>query len=702
MKGLAEFVVKNRVAILIIAAVLLVPSVYGMQHRKVQYDLLTYLPKDLNSVEGMNVLDEEFKYAERAFVVCRNQPDWAVLKVKEKLEHVDGVSSVFWLSDLVDPTIPHDYLGEDIVSKFYRGQITLLIVNFEEDAVSPRTERAVNDIKNLLDKEQWVIGALVSGLELKDLGVEQTPVMVRTAVLFILILLFLTLPSPLMPLVFMGTIGVAYAYNMGINYLLGRDVSYVTNAVASAMQLGVTMDYCIFLLHTFQTECEKHDSEEAMVRAITYTANAVLSSATTTAVGFGSLALMRITLGADMGILMARGVLLSVICCLTILPSLVLTLNPILGKWNHPVILPSYKGLGDWLTEQRVPVFALTVVLALVGLYGYNKIEPSYDIESTFPMDLPSIAALQEFKDDLGSVEEAYIITRGVPQWRLQELTRQIREMDGVKDASCLGDVVDPGIPVEFVPEGVSKQYVGGEYENTVITLEGSILDPRTPEFITQTRELIKDLPGEVYFTGTSVIGKDLEDLSSKDLDLVNWVSMAGIFAIVAIAFKSWTVPILLILAIKVAIWVNQAISYFTGAPVFFFSRMAIEAIQLGATVDYAILVTNTFKGKLNKNAPPDAMRSTVAECGPAVLNSGLAMFCAIIGVYASTNLRAIKDLALLLARGALVSVAVTSFMLPATLVVCNPILEKTSIGWPRHDSVRQAGTSAVAASDDK
>lgn len=689
---MAEFVVKHRAAILIIAAVLLVPSVYGMQHRKVQYDLLTYLPKDLNSVLGMNVLDEQFRYAERAFVVCKNQPDWAVMQVKEKLERVDGVSSVFWLSDLVDPTIPHDYLGEDVVSQFYRGQVTLLLVNFEEDAVSPRTERAVNDIKKLLGRQQLVIGTLVSGLELKDLGVKQTPVMVRNAVLLIFVLLLLTLPSPLMPLIFMGTIGAAYAYNMGINYVLGREVSYVTNAVASAMQLGVTMDYCIFLLHTFQTECKKHDAESAMVRAITYTANAILSSATTTAVGFGALAVMRITLGADMGLLMARGVLLSVVCCLTILPSLVLVLNPFFGKWNHPVILPSYERAAGWLAKKKAPVFALTVVLALLGLYGYKKIEPDYDIESTFPMDLPSIAALAEVKDDLGSVEEAYVVTRDVPQWKLQEITRYIRAMDGVKGASCLGDVVDPGIPMEFAPEGVSKMYVGGDYENTVISLEGTVLDSRTGEFIDRTRDLLKDLPGEVYFTGTSVIGKDLQDLSSRDLDIVNWVSMAGIFAIVAIAFKSLTVPVLLILAIKVAIWINQAISYATGAPVFFFSRMAIEAIQLGATVDYAILVTNTFRGKLNKNAPADAMRATVAECGPAVLNSGLAMFSAIAGVYASTNLKAIKDLALLLARGAMVSVAVTSFMLPPTLVAFNSILEKTSIGWPRHDSAESIG----------
>ena len=735
--SIPRFTVRHRVAILITAAVLLVPAVYGTLNVSIEYDLLKYMPRDLESVRGYEVLDREFRYAERAAVVVKGQPDWAVLSLKDKLSKIDGVSSVFWLSDLADPTIPHDYLGEELVSQFYRGDdgdITFLMVSLAEDSSSPRTVQAIDDIKRLLGEGQYLVGEVVSGIEMKELGMSQMPRMIRTAAVLIFLVLIVTLPSAAMPFIFMVTIGAAYAYNMAISYALGQKVSYLTSSVAAAMQLGVTMDYCIFLMHSFHAERQQSpagasagasvsaggnggssaEAEAAMERAIAKTANAILSSALTTAAGFAALALMRVRLGADMGLLMARGVLLSVVCTLVVLPSLVLALQSVIDRLTHPVLLPSFRGLASLVVRGRVPVFAVALLVLVVGFVGSSRVSLSYDIDSTFPRDMPSIAAMEEFGDVVSGLREMYIVARGVPGWRLQRMTAALRGMDGVTGAGCLADVVDPAVPLDFVPDGVASRYVAGEYSAAILSVDSRASDEAMNSLIAGIREMLpraldqanasdaSDASGasdalgasgasgaldaadaSVYFTGGPVIASDLMRLTSHDISVVNMVSVAAIFIIVAIAFRSLTAPVVLVAAIQCAIWLNQSISYFTHTPLFFFSGLAINAIQLGATVDYAILMASTFRGKLGTCSPTHAMRLAVEESGPAILCSGGAMFAAIMGVYASTSLRAAKDLAALLARGAIVSTVVTTVLLPAVLLMAHKVLAKTSAGWP-------------------
>lgn len=708
--SIPRFIVKHRIPILIAAAVLLVPSVYGMLNVGIEYDLLKYLPRNLESVRGYEVLDREYRYAERAAVVVKGQPNWAVLALKDELSRIDGVSSVFWLSDLVDPTIPHDYLGEELVSQFYKGDegdITFLLVSLAEDSSSPRTVRAIDDAKHLLGEGQYLMGEVVSGIEMKGLGMSQMPKMIRTAAVLIFLVLVVTLPSAAMPFVFMVTIGAAYAYNMAISYALGQRVSYLTSSVAAAMQLGVTMDYCIFLMHSFHAERRQGGSagagagagtgagagaEAAMERAITKTANAILSSAFTTAVGFAALALMRVRLGADMGLLMARGVLLSVVCTLVVLPSLVLVFQSIIDRLTHPVLLPSFRGLASWVVRRRIPVFAVALLALLLGYAGYSQVSLSYDIDSTFPSDMPSIAAMQEFGDVVSGLREMYVVAEGVPGWRLRQMTAELRGIDGVVDATCLADVVDPAVPRDFVPEGVASRYVAGEYSAAIVGIDGKATDEATNDLIADIREVLPGVLGcaaNVYFTGGPVISSDLLTLTSHDISVVNIVSVAAIFIIVAIAFGSLTVPVVLVAAIQCAIWLNQSISYFTHTPMFFFSGLAINAIQLGATVDYAILIASTYRSRLSTCSPAQAMRLAVEESGPAILSSGGAMFAAIMGVYASTSLRAVRDLAVLLARGAIVSTVVATVLLPAVLLMAQGLLVKTSRGWPEGASGR-------------
>lgn len=702
MGSIPHLIVKHRVAVLAVAAVLLVPAVYGALHVKIEYDLLKYLPQDLASVRGYEVLDREFGYAERAVVVVKGQPDWVVLDLKERIAGIDGVSSVFWLSDIADPTIPHDYLGDELVSQFYRGDagdITFLVINLIEDSTSPRTSRAIGDIRGELGEGQYLVGEAVSAIEMTELGMSQTPRMIRAAVVLIFLVLMVTLPSAAMPFVFMVTIGAAYTYNMSISYALGQKVSYLTNSVAAAMQLGVTMDYCIFLMHSFHAERSAlgpggpasgsgsasgfSSAEAAMERAIANTANAVMSSALTTAAGFAALALMRVRLGADMGLLMARGVLMSVVCTLTLLPSLVLVFQKIIDRLAHPGLLPSFDKLASALVRRRRLVFAVALLAMLVGYVGYSRVTLSYDIESTFPRDMPSVAAMDEFGDVLGGLREMYVVARGVPRWRMQRMTEALRGMDGIADAGCLADVVDPGIPMDFVPAAVAERYAAGDYSAAVMNIDKDATDEAVEDLIARIRAILPELGPEACLTGGPVISGDLLRLTKRDISIVNVVSMAAIFLIVAIAFRSVTVPIVLVATIQCAIWLNQSISYFTRTPLFFFSGLAISAIQLGATVDYAILTASTFRGKLGAFAPAEAMRLAVCECAPAIVSSGAAMFAAIMGVYVSTSLRAVKDLAVLLARGALVSTAVAVVLLPSVLLLMNRFLAKTSVGWP-------------------
>lgn len=704
VNSIPRFTVRHRAAILIAAAALLVPAVYGTLNVPIEYDLLKYLPRNLESVRGYEVLDREFRYAERAAVVVKGQPDWAVLSIKDRLSKIDGVSSVFWLSDLADPTIPHDYLGEELVSQFYRGDegdITFLLVSLAEDSSSPRTVRAIDQMRRLLGEDQYLVGEVVSGIEMKELGMSQMPKMIRTAAVLIFLVLIVTLPSAAMPFIFMITIGAAYAYNMSISYALGQKVSYLTSSVAAAMQLGVTMDYCIFLMHSFHAERNQivvgastggtrrdgADAEAAVERAIVKTANAILSSALTTAAGFAALALMRVRLGADMGLLMARGVLLSVVCTLVILPSLVLALQNVIDRLTHPVLLPSFRGLASWVVRRRFPVFAMALLVLVLGYVGSSRMSLSYDIESTFPRDMPSIAAMEEFGDVVSGLREMYVVARGVPGWRLQRITTALRGIRGVVGASCLADAVDPAVPIDFVPKGVASRYVAGEYSAAIVSIDSRASDEATNSLIADIREMMPRVLDEsdatVYLTGGPVISSDLMRLTSHDISVVNIVSVAAIFIIIAIAFRSLTAPVVLVAAIQCAIWLNQSISYFTHTPLFFFSGLAINAIQLGATVDYAILMASTFRGKLSTCSPTHAMRLAVEESGPAILCSGGAMFAAIMGVYASTSLRAVKDLAVLLARGAIVSTIVATVLLPAILLVVQKVLAKTSAGWP-------------------
>lgn len=690
MQLLAHTIVKNRHLVLVIALILLIPSVYGVLHARIEYDLMSYLPDDLDSVRGMDILDREFHYADRAIVVIRDDPDWKVLKLKEMIEQVDGVSSVFWISDISDPAIPHDYLGEEIVSQFYKGDITFLLVHLAEGGISLESEKAIADIKAMLDDNQRLIGQVVSGIEMKELGMSQTPGMVRAAVILIFLVLLLALPSVALPFIFMATIGAAYAYNMGIAYIFGQRVSYITNSCAAALQLGVTMDYCIFLIHSFQAERKTHDPETAMEKAIASTATAVVASAITTATGFAALALMSVRLGADMGLFMARGILLSVIATLTVLPSLVLVFQGVIDKFAHRSFLPRFDGIANWAIRRRVPVFALAVVIMAAGYYGYSKVELNYDLEATFPREIPSIVAMEEFSEAFGSMREAYVVIRDMPGWRLQQITAELREIEGVNSAECLADLVDPAIPLDFVPGEVAKRYVGGGYSNIILNIAGSGLDDTTENLIANVREVLADVDEECYLTGSPVITSDLRRITDRDMVVVNAVSIVAIFVIVMIAFRSPTVAIVLVAAIMSAIWANQAISGILGQPLFFFSGLAIGAIQLGATVDYAILVASTFREKLGELDPVEGMRRTMIECGPAILNSGLALFAAIMGVYSATTLLAVKELGLLLARGALISMGVASVLLPPVILVLHPLLVRTSLRWPAGRDLEQ------------
>jgi predicted RND superfamily exporter protein len=528
----------------------------------------------------------------------------------------------------------------------------------------------------------YLTGSSIS--ELKELAMKEKTWMVWSAIGLLFLVLFFGLPSYVMPILFMATLGLSVVYNLGLNFFIGRKVSYITSAVAAALQLGVTMDFCIFLVHSFQEESKSSNPETAMIHSITKTARAIISSALTTAVGFATLSVMRIKLGADLGLTLAFGVVISVVVALTVLPALILKFKDKLDRYQHRSIIPSFEGISPWIVKNRQGLFIVFAFGLVLSYAGYSKVDLSFDISDSFPDSLHSITALKELKPKLGTIDTVYLVSRDVPVWKLQQITEKLEKHPAVSKVSSLDQVLDPAIPEEFAPSVLRDRFTRGGWRNTMLSVTGGGLEPEMVSLVNEGKKLAKEAPGTIYFTGQPVITNDSKAISTKDSNLVDSLSLAAIFLIVALAFASFGVPVVIVAIIQLAIWFNQALVYCSGNPMFFFARMAIGAIQLGATVDYAILMTNTFKEEREAGyGSLEAMQNTINKSCPAILNSGLALFAATCGVYLTSSLKIVKDLAMLLARGALISMTVVCFLLPAVLLAAEGFLKKTSRTWP-------------------
>lgn len=669
LERVARAIVRGRVVVLLLAVLSAIPALYGMRHVKVEYDLLKYLPRTLSSVKGVDLLNRHFGFSSVASLVIRGCPDWRVQQIKERVEHTRGVSRVFWFSDVADPSVPLAFQRE-LVDEFYRKDATIMQVQFAE-SISDQTYQAIRSIRDGLEPGQELVGPVVTLADLRGAAEKEKPKLIIMAVISIACILLLTMPSFITPILFLTTLGLSVVLNLGLSYYLGGRISYLTDSFAGALQLGVTMDYCIFLLHRFEEETARHPSvEEAMVQALRKTLVAILASSMTTVAGFATLGFMRIGIGADFGFTLARGVLIAVVATATVLPALILIGMPLIKRFGHRSLLPRFSRLGPITVRLWVPLLIVLLAAAVPAWYGHAHLKTSYDLEQSFSDEMPSMKSLKTLRRQYGVADTANVITRNLPSWTNIALEERIARVPGIQSASSYLSRVGVGVPENFVPTVVRDRYLAGDYYNIDLTLAGRTSDPARGAAFNAIRKMLEPVRPRAYLTGQAVVNKDMERLAREDMNRIDLITPFAIGAIVAVSFMSLSIPVLLVLLILVAIWINQSIVFFTGGSLFFFAAVALSCIQLGSTVDYAILMTSRFREERVTHSAREAVALAVNRCGGALLTSAMTLFAATIGIYLISSLALIKELALLLARGAIISMLAASLLLPAVLIV--------------------------------
>lgn len=685
MERVARFVVKRRGFVLAVACVLLVLSVFGYINTRINYDILSYLPEELESMEGERYLDEDFNLASTAMITVEgDMPTAQLLKLKDDVESVDGVTSCFWISDVVDVTVPKEMLPDNVQDMLYgKNDSTMMMVRFEQSSASDKTINAIVEIKSIMKKD-CLLGGMSTILEdTKELVNQELPKYVLCAVIFSLIVLFLFLENTAVPFIFMLGVLFPVVYNFGSNVFLG-EISYITQALAAVLQLGVTMDFSIFLLHRYQEEKEYKSNSDAMVSAICLTSTSIVSSSLTTIAGFLAMCAMSLKLGSDIGIVMAKGVALGVISTLTILPALIMYFDKIIEKSVHPVITPKMHKVAGVVTKHPKRILLIFVVVALVFFRAQGLTSVYYTLTDSLPQNLTGIAGTNKLDEDFGMPSFHFVVINDeMSSAQKKNLADELDKVDGIKSTLCYEKFVGGGIPEAAIPDDIAEVFRADGHELMMITTE---YKPGTDEMNAQVRQMnkiIKRYDPDGLLTGEGAMTKDLITTSAHDFNSTSVFSIVAVFVIILITFRSISIPFLLVLAIEGAIMVNLGIPYFTGSTIPFIASIVLGTIQLGATVDYAILMTTRFhEERLNGLSPHDAAATAIETCAPSIITSGLSFFAATIGLYFVSRIDLIRGLCLLISRGAIISMLVILFVLPAMLILFAPLIRKTTYHW--------------------
>lgn len=694
LESFGKFVVKSKAVIIVLSLILMVPALFGIVKTQINYDIFAYLPEKLPSVQGQNIMNKTFGFGGTGILMVKNQTDVEVEGLKQKLEQVDGVETVNWITDLTDLALPREFLPEELVNQFYAGNSTMLQIQFQEEAASEKTHHAVQEIKKILGPNTYFAGTPPMLSELRQLLESEMFVYGATAIGFILLLLGLTLPSFLIPFLILFSIGVSIIYNLGLAYYVNGSMSYVTAAIAGALQLGVTMDFSIFLLHRYEEERKSKEKNEAMILAIRHTAMAILTSSATAVAGFLAMVTMSLGLGEDLGVTMARGIVLSVLMILTLLPSLILVCDKWIRKYQHRVIIPRFHLLAKFVTHRNKLVFAVFLFLFIPAFIGFKNVHIVYDLEQLMPKTLPSIQNLDEIKKEFTSTDSAFLVmdNKISDQDRLN-IKRQIETIDGIKKVIGYDTFADPAIPSEFVPDKLKTMFTKDNYSYMLVQMEYGSYDERTTQAIKQINELTKPYVVHMYLTGQAVLQNDLTATVRDDIKKVDLISIIAVFLIVALAFRSIALPMILVGGIELAILFNQGLDFYLGRSMPFIGTFAIGAIQLGSTINYAILLVTRYKEELANYSKVEAMYRAMTASGEAILSSALALFAAVIGIWMFSDITLLGDLTFMIARGAIISLAVIVFLLPAVLLTLESFTSRTTFGWPKTEIVKPKKT---------
>lgn len=681
----SKAVVKHRILILIVVLVLMIPSVLGMAGTRINYDMLDYLPEDMETVIGQNELLEDFGKGAFSFIIVEDMPAKDVAALKAKIEQVDHVETVLWYDSIADLSIPMELLPDKIYNEFNTENATMMAVFFDTSTSSDITMDAIREIRQIAGKQCFVSGMSALVTDLKDLCEKEEPIYVGIAVLLACVAMLVFLDSWLVPFVFLASIGMMILLNLGTNYFMG-EISYITKALSAVLQLAVTMDYSIFLWHSYneqRTRCD--DNKAAMAVAIKETLASVVGSSITTVAGFIALCFMSFTMGRDLGIVMAKGVLLGVLGCVTVLPALILVFDKPLQKTKHKSLIPNMGGFAKGVVR-IFPVFIVIFALLIPpAYYGYSKTndEVYYDMGQCLPEDMEYVIANSKLSEDFDIAStHMLLVDANLPAKSVRSMMKEMEQVDGVKYVLGLESVIGSRIPEEILPESITSILKNDKWELLLINSEYKVASDAVNDQISDLNTILKKYDESGMLIGEAPCMKDMIETTSHDFQVVNAISILAIFIIIALVEKSLSLPFILISVIEVAIFINLGLPHYLGQSLPFIAPICISTIQLGATVDYAILMTTRYKAeRIRGNGKKDAVWTALSTSIPSIIVSGMGLFAATFGVAIYSDIDIIGSMCMLMARGAIVSMLAVIFILPALLLLCDKIICATTWG---------------------
>ncbi len=690
MQKFGRGVVKLRVPILIVSVLLLIPSIFGFVSTRINYDILSYLPSDIETMKGQDIMLDEFGKGGFSLVMLDGMDDKDVEKVKEKIEKVDHVCDVLWYDTLADVSLPKEVLPDDIYDFFNTDNSTMMAVFFDEATSADGSLEAVKEIRSIAGEQCFVSGMSSVVEDIKDLTMQEAPMYVVIAVILTSIILALTMDSFLIPLFFMLSVGMAIIYNMGTNFIQG-EISFITEALAAVLQLAVTIDYSIFLWHSYKEEKEKHpgDNKEAMAVAIGKTITSVVSSSITTVAGFLALCFMSYELGMDMGIVMAKGVVIGVICCITVLPSMILVFDKALEKTMHKDLVPSLEKPSKFIIKHHAAFIVLFIVVLIPAIYGQINTNVYYNLTDTLPKDLNSVIANSKLDEEYHmATTHMLLVDADMKPKEVNSMLDEMGKVDGVSFSMSLDTLIGPSIPREMVPESVTKILKSDKWQLMLVGSEYKVASDEENAQIDELSKILKSYDKDGMLIGEAAATKDLIDITDHDFKVVNIVSIAAIFIIIFIALRSVSLPIILVAVIEFAITVNMGVPCFTNTTIPFIASVVIGTIQLGATVDYAILMTTRYKTERNAGKDKhEAVTIALSTSMKSIMVSALGFFASTFGVGVYSSVDMISQLCTLMSRGAIISMITVICILPSMLMLFDKVIINTTMGMKKKEN---------------
>ena len=675
-----------------VAVLLLIPSVLGAAATRVNYDILSYLPAELDSVKGEALLEDPFQMAATTMLIVEGMPPEYSNQLLAEVEQVPGVSNVIWLSNLIGVQFPTEMLPTDLRDIFFSGDATMMIVQYDSPGASERTMNAIDAVRKLCNQKCFLAGFSVFIRDTKDLISREMPLYVVMAVILSIIAMGLTMESSLLPVALMLSIGLAILYNFGTNIFMG-EISFITQAIAAVLQLGVTMDYSIFLYDRYREEAPQYeDKRDAMAVSIVAAFKSLFGSSLTTIAGFLALCFMRLTLGRDIGLVMAKGVVLGIATVILVLPAILLLMDGAIQKHRHRCLKPDTTGLNAFVVRHSKSFVILFVLLFIPAIYANNHTQMYYKLDEAVPQDMPSIVSNNKLKDEFNMASTHFIVmSDSLDHASMKELTKEIDALPGITSSVAYDKLLPDGIPDFFIPKDIKDICKQNGYQMMMVNSSYVTASDEVAHQLETLKEILHRYDPNAYITGEAALTADLITVTDVDFKVTSYLSILAILILVAITFKSIAIPILLVATIELAIFINQGIPYFTGSEVAFITPTVISCIQLGATVDYAILMTTRFREEMNAGHDArEAARIAVEQCSQSILTSGLTFFAATFSVSLVSKMELLGSLCRLISRGALLSMAVILLVLPALLVFTAPILKKTTFHWTNPTEIKE------------